>query len=151
MAEINLSSATRAAWAINIGYDAISYTGNIINSIYTVNGTTGVLNNGLASWGGASNSPLTKGATTAFTTTTLSPAERQFQTGTRRDKFGSAASISSTRWTISTNIQHEHKEGTLEEFLRETYGGQAFTLPVDYDTDRFDLIGGLQRSRLPCR
>ena len=41
--------------------------------------------------------------------------------------------------TFSTNIQHEHKEGTLEESLRETYGGEAFTMPVDYDTDRFDL------------
>ena len=140
MAEINLSFGDQGSWGVHIGYDATSYTGNIIDSIYTVSGATGVLNNNLAPWGGASNSPSKKGATTAFTTTTLSPAEQQFQTGTRRDKVEVAGQYVLDEWTFSTAIQHEHKEGSLEESLRETYGGQAFTLPVDYDTDRFDLI-----------
>lgn len=138
-AEISLKIGNQGTWGLTADYNAISYAGNIIDSIYTVNGTSGTLNNNFTAWGGASNNPLTKGATTSFTTTTLTPAEKQFQVGTRRDilQFGGQYLIGD--WTLNANIRHEHKRGTLEESLRETYGGQAFTLPIDYDTDRFDL------------
>jgi MtrB/PioB family decaheme-associated outer membrane protein len=138
-AEINVSFGHQGTWGITAGYDAISYTGNIIDSIYTVTGATANMNNGFLDWGGASNSPLTKGSVTSFKTTTLNPAELPFQVGTRRDilQFGGHYDVDD--WTISANIRHEHKQGSLEESVYETYGGQAFTLPVDYDTDRFDL------------
>lgn len=138
-AEISVRFGNQGTWGIAADYDAVSYTGNIINSIYTVNGTSGVLNDNLAAWGGATNDPLKKGTTTAFTTTTLSPYEHPFQVGTRRDIFQFGGQYILDDWTINVNVGHEHKEGTLEESLRETYGGQAFTMPVDYDTDRFDL------------
>jgi hypothetical protein len=138
-AEISVSFGDQGKWGITAGYDAISYTGNIINSIYTVDGTTGMLNNNLAAWGGATNDPLHKGTTTAFTTLTLTPAEKPFQVGTRRDTLQLGGQYILGDWTFSTNIRHEHREGTLEESLRATYGGMAFTMPVDYDTDRFDL------------
>ena len=121
MAEINLSFGDQGSWGVNIGYDATSYTGNIIDPIYTVTGNTGVLNNNLAPWGGASNSPSTKGGTTAFTTTTLSPAEQQFQVGTRRDKVEVGGQYILDEWTFSTAIQHEHKEGTLEISSRDLW------------------------------
>ena len=138
-AEIRLSFGHQGTWGITADYDAISYTGNIINSIYTVDGTTGILNNNLAPWGGATNNPLHKGATTAFTTLTLTPAEKAFQVGTRRDAIQLGGQYILDDWTFSTNVRHEHREGSLEESLRATYGGMAFTMPVDYDTDRFDL------------
>ncbi|MBU6298477.1 MAG: MtrB/PioB family outer membrane beta-barrel protein, partial [Alphaproteobacteria bacterium] len=76
---------------------------------------------------------------TSFNTTTISPAANPVQVGTRRDilQFGGHYDIDD--WTISANIRHEHKQGSLEESYYGTYGGMAFTLPVDYDTDRFDL------------
>ena len=138
-AQVNVEFGQQGIWKITAGYGAISYTGNIIDSIYTVNGTTGALNNGLAAWGGATNSPLHKGATTAFTTKTLTPAEQAFEVGTRRDALQIGGQYIDGDWTIAAAVQHEHKQGSLEESLRETYGGQAFTMPVDYDTDRFDL------------
>lgn len=138
-AEIYLDFGHQGTWGITASYVATSYTGNIIDSIYTVNGSTGVLNDNLASWGGASNAPLTKGTTTALTSATLSPHEKAFQTGTRRDMMQVGGQYVFENWTVSTNIQHEHKQGSLEESLRQTYGGMAFTLPVDFNTDRFDL------------
>ena len=138
-AELGVAFGEQGRWGVTAGYDAISYTGNIIDSIYTVTGTEGVLNNGLAPSGGASNSPPTAGPVTSFNTTTLSPAEKPFQTGTRRDILTFGGKYIVDDWTFTVGIRHDHKNGTLEESLRETYGGQAFTLPIDYDTDRFDV------------
>jgi hypothetical protein len=138
-AEIDLSFGEQGKWGVAVGYDAITYTGNIIDSLWTVTGTTGTYNNGLVPFGGASNSPLSKGSVTSFTTTTLAPYEQQFQTGTRRDILTVGGQYDLDDWTIKADIRHEHKEGSLEESLRETYGGMPFTLPVDFDTDRFDL------------
>lgn len=139
-AEISVSFGDQGKWGVTADYNAISYTGNIIDSIYTVNGATGTLNNGFPAWGGATNAPLHAGPITSYTTTTLSPAEQQFQVGTRRDilQFG-AQYILGDDWTINTNVRHEHKEGTFEESYYGAYGGMAFTMPVDYDTDRFDV------------
>lgn len=138
-AEISLAFGHQGSWGVTADYSATTYTGNIISSLWTVKGALGTLNNGLVPYGGASNSPLTKGTTTAFTTATLGSKFNQFQTGTRRDKVEVGGKVELDEWTIASNIQHEHKQGTLEESLRETYGGMAFTLPVDYDTNRFDI------------
>jgi hypothetical protein len=138
-AEIDLSFGEQGKWGVNLGYDAITYTGNIIDSLWTITGTTGTYNNGLVPFGGASNGPLTKGSVTSFTTATLAPYEQQFQTGTRRDILTVGGQVDLDDWTIKADIKHEHKVGSLEESLRETYGGMPFTLPVDFDTDRFDL------------
>lgn len=139
MADVSVKFGEQGTWKISLGYDAISYTGNIIDSIYTMNGATGTLNNGLLPYGGATNIPMVKGATTAFTTTTLSPAEAPVAVGTRRDILQGGGQYILDDWTVNVNIRHEHKEGSLEESLRETYGGQAFAMPIDFDTDRFDV------------
>lgn len=138
-AEIGIDVGNQGTWGFTADYDAISYAGNVINSIYTVNGTTGMLNNNFPAWGGASNNPLQAGPITSYTTDTLSPAEKKFQVGTRRDILQFSGHYLFEDWVFAANVRHEHKEGTLEESLRETYGGQAFTMPVDYDTDRVDV------------
>ena len=142
-AELNFSIGEQGTWGFTAGYNAISYTGNIIYSLWTVNGATGTLNNGLAAWGGATNSPLTIGTRTSFTALTLAPyLTNRYQTGTRRDILQFGGQYISGDWIIKSNVRHEHKEGTVEESLRETYGGMAFTMPVDFDTDRFDVSAG---------
>ena len=138
-AEISVAFGEQGTWGITADYDAISYTGNIINSLYTVTGNVATPNDFLPAWGGASNSPFTVGSTTSFNTTTITPYMHEFQVGTRRDilKFGGHYIVGD--WTIDARIRHEHKQGSLEESLRMTYSGAAFTLPVDYDTDNFTL------------
>lgn len=140
-AEINVAFGEQGTWGVTASYNAISYTGNIISSLWTVNGNTGFVNNNLLPMGGASNSPLTKGTvlSTNFTVATLTPNFKQFETGTRRDQLDVGAKVELDQWTIATHIQHEHKQGSLEESIRQTWGGMAFTLPVDFDTDRFDV------------
>lgn len=136
---IDLRIGHQGQWAIDTGYQAITYTGNIINSIFTMNGTTATLNNGLAAFGGATNVPMQRGTVTSFTVPQLMQAERPFQTGTRRDIFHLGGKYQVGDWTITSGIRHEHKEGSLEQSLRLNYGGQAFTMPIDYDTDRIDI------------
>ena len=132
-------------------YDAISYTGNIINSIYTINGHQGSLNGSLTNWGGAtSQTGPTPGTVTAVTAGQLASAEQPFQVGTRRDIVGLTGTYTWGDWTITGAVRHEHKEGTVEESFGEgaLIAGQAFTLPVDYDTDRYDVSASYHSAQL---
>jgi MtrB/PioB family decaheme-associated outer membrane protein len=138
-AEINLAFGEQGKWGVAASYNAISYTGNIISSLWTMNGNVGTVNTGLLAMGGASNSPLTKGTVTAYTVATLAPNFKQFETGTRRDQVDVSGKYELDEWTFTSHVQHEHKQGSLEESIRQTYGGMAFQLPVDFDTDRFDV------------
>ena len=61
-----------------------------------------------------------------------------FQTGTRRDIIGGDFKYMYGDWTFTGAIRHEHKEGSMEEAFDGPYGGTAFALPIDYDTDRYD-------------
>ena len=65
-AELSVEFGNQGSWGVKLDYDAITYTGNIIDSIYTVNGATGTLNNGFPAWGGATNDPLQVGAITKY-------------------------------------------------------------------------------------
>jgi hypothetical protein len=136
---IDLRVGNQGQWGIDAGYNAITYTGNIISSIFTVNGTTGTLNNGFPAWGGATNVPPLAGPITSYTVSQLMQAEERFQTGTRRDIFHLNGKYIIGHWTIASGVRHEHKEGSLEQSLRLNYGGVAFTQPVDYNTDRLDV------------
>ena len=138
-AAIELRVGQQGTWGLRAYYNSISYTGNIIDSLYTVSGATATLNGGLAPWGGASPYQTGKGPVTSFTVAGLAPYLLPYQVGTRRDILGAEGKLIWGDWTFSSSIRHEHKEGTMEESLRETYGGQAFAMPIDYDTDRFEL------------
>jgi MtrB/PioB family decaheme-associated outer membrane protein len=130
-------------------YDAISYTGNIIDSIYTINGNIGTLNGGLPPWGGAAlGGPA---GVTSYTPAQIAAAERSYQVGTRRDIVGLTGTFTWNDWTITAAIRHEHKEGTLEESFDGAYGGTAFTLPIDYDTERYDVSASYNTPQLQAQ
>ena len=136
-------------------YDAISYTGNIIDSIWTMNGNQGTVNpmTGVAKepFGGAG--PGTVGATTAavITPKELVSGELPYQMGTRRDIVGLTGKYTVGDWTITGALREEHKEGSVEELLNlgsDAYGGAAFALPVDYDTQRYDVSAAYSTPQL---
>ena len=129
-------------WEAGLAYDAITYTGNVIDSIYNVNGGQATLNSGLTPWGGA-----TAGAPSSITKTFLTipvlsatGAMQPVQTGTRRDILGGTFKYFYGDWTFNGAFRHEYKEGSLEESFIGPWGGTAFALPIDYTTDRYDVI-----------
>jgi MtrB/PioB family decaheme-associated outer membrane protein len=143
-AEAKFDVGDQGKWGVIGYYDAISYTGNIIDSIYTIDGNQGFLNGHLTKWGGVTSATVAPTAGTyasALTAGQLASAEQPFQTGTRRDIVGLTGTYTLGDWTIAGAVRHEHKEGTVEESFGEGayVVGQAFTLPVDYDTDRYDV------------
>jgi MtrB/PioB family decaheme-associated outer membrane protein len=150
-ASLNFAFGSQGQWGIDAWYNAISYTGNIIDSIYTINGDTAVLN-GLKPWGGATNSPRKEGTpTTGFAypnSLKIAAAEQPYQVGTRRDRVGLNGKYLWNDWTFRFAVSHEHKEGTLEESIDESWGGQAFTLPVNYDTDTLRLTAAYSTAQL---
>ena len=123
-----------------MNYDAITYTGNVINSLYTVSGSTAFLNPGLLPYGGALSQTNRTGAATNYTIQQLQAtgAMLPLQTGTRRNIFGGNFHYTWGDWTFTGAVRHEHKEGSMEESYYGWKGGMAFALPVDYDTDRYD-------------
>jgi hypothetical protein len=171
-ATVKFDVGDQGHWGLIGYYDAISYTGNIIDSIYTINGATGTLNNpgglGLTQWGGATlgaagpiigynalvgNVPLTYNSKTGNTATIYANAIPlgaflPFETGTRRDIVGLTGKYTWGDWTITGALRHEHKEGTVEETFDGLYGGTAFTLPVDYDTERYDVSAAYSTHQL---
>jgi hypothetical protein len=135
---LGFRAGDQGIWEAGITYDAITYTGNVIDSLYNVTGNTAVLNNGLAPWGRATT---TKAGTTSFTVPQLTAtgAMRPFQTGVRRDIIGGNFKFNWDEWTFKGAYSHEHKEGSMEESFDGPWGGTAFGLPVNYDTDRYDM------------
>ena len=148
-ATLRFNIGDQGHWGIIGYYDAISYTGNIINSIYTISGHTGTLNGGLAPWGGATLNAA--GPTTVLTPAMANSAEQPYQVGTRRDIVGLTGTYKWNDWTITGAVRHEHKEGTLEESFDGTKGGEAFTLPIDYDTDRYDVSASYNTYQLQAQ
>ncbi len=135
---LEFRAGNQGTWEVGVTYDAITYTGNVIDSLYTVTGNLATLNNGLQSWGGATATKV--GSVTSFTIAKLGAtgAMQPFQTGTRRDIFGGNFKFNWGDWTFSGALRHEHKEGSMEESFDGPYGGTAFALPINYDTDRYD-------------
>lgn len=138
---IDLNFGQQGRWESSIGYDSISYTGNVIDSIYTIHGNQATLNGNLQPWGGATAGAGTGLNKTFYTIPNLlaSGAEQPFQTGTRRDIVSGNFKYIQGDWTYSGAVRHEHKEGSMEESFDGPWGGTAFALPIDYDTDRYDL------------
>ena len=50
---LEFKAGDQGIWEFGVTYDSITYTGNVIDSLYNVNGGMATLNNGLAPWGGA--------------------------------------------------------------------------------------------------
>ena len=141
---VGFKAGDQGTWGVNGYYNAITYTGNPIESFYTINGSQGFLNPGLRTFGGAAspttatagvltNTPAITGAQLAATNAFL-----PVQTGTRRDIVGGDFKYIWNNWTVTGAFRHEHKEGSLEESFTGPWAGTAFAMPVDYDTDRYD-------------
>jgi MtrB/PioB family decaheme-associated outer membrane protein len=136
---IALKVGEQGTWSFGVTYDAITYTGNVIDSIYTVTGSKATLNNNLAPWGGATS--LAAGPTTSFTVAGLNAtgAMLPVQVGTRRDILGANFKYQWQDWTFTGAIRHEEKNGSMEEAFDGPWGGTAFAMPINYVTDRYDL------------
>jgi MtrB/PioB family decaheme-associated outer membrane protein len=143
----------QGSWGVYAGYDAITYVGNTIQSPYY---PSGLISPGLRAYGGA---PSMTSATGAYTTITTAGSATSYSaanyanglltldTGTRRDIFKGGAKFYWDNWLITSDISHEHKEGTLDQ---STYFGvnPAFALPINYDTDRFDVKAAYASKKL---
>ncbi len=68
--EVNLNFGRQGTWEGGLYYDAITYTGNVIDSIYSMNGNHGTLNNGFPAYGGATSGAA--GPNTVYTVNQLS-------------------------------------------------------------------------------
>jgi outer membrane protein OmpA-like peptidoglycan-associated protein len=140
---LGLKFGQQGTWSFGLSLDSITYTGNVIDSLYTIYGNQGVLNNGLAPFGGAtSQTAATPGAVTSAQLTAArlaaTGAMQPFQTGTRRDAVGTDFKYIWNDWTFTGAFVHEHKEGSMEEAAYSAYGGTAFAMPINYDTNRYD-------------
>jgi hypothetical protein len=153
---VGFRAGDQGTWGVGVNYEAIIYTGNVIDSIYGVGGSSAVLNPGLTPFGGATpghrgtffssttGTPSTPAATQAAD---LGAAMEAIQTGTRRDIIGANFKYMWDNWTFSGALRHEHKEGSMEESFDGPYGGTAFALPVNYDTDRYDATASYNTRR----
>jgi hypothetical protein len=135
---LGLNFGQQGTWEGRIDFRSIPYTGNIIDSPYTVNGSQAALNSGLTLFGGAT--PSARGPITGYTVPTLNAtsAEQPFLVGTRRDIVDSNFNFIRGDWTFTGAASHQHKQGSMEESYVGTYGGTAFTLPIDYEINRYD-------------
>ena len=135
---VGFKAGDQGTWEAGVNYNAITYTGNVIDSLYTPNGSHPSLNPGLTPYGGATFGAA--GPITAYTIPQLTAtgAMLPVQTGTRRDIIGADFKYILGDWTFSGAFRHEHKEGSMEEAYIGANGGMAFALPIDYDTDRYD-------------
>jgi hypothetical protein len=156
-AEAKFEVGDQGKWGVIGYYDAISYTGNIIDSFWTMNGNHGTVNpmTGLTEpWGGAGLTGAPPGTTAgAITPAQLASGEQPYQMGTRRDIVGLTGTYKWGDWTITGAFRQEHKEGSVEESvsmgpLGDGYGGAAFALPVDYDTQRYDVSAAYSTPQL---
>ncbi|MBV8132573.1 MAG: MtrB/PioB family outer membrane beta-barrel protein, partial [Alphaproteobacteria bacterium] len=135
---LGLNFGEQGAWESALGFRSIPYTGNIIDSLYNVNGGQAALNPNLIPFGGAT--PTKAGPITGFTVPTLNStgAEQPFLVGTRRDILDGNFKKIWGDWTFTGEINHQNKRGSLEESYVGTFAGTAFTLPIDYDMTRYD-------------
>ena len=140
---LGFQAGHQGTWSFGAYLNSITYTGNVIDSLYTIYGNQAVLNAGLTPFGGATSQTVaTPGAhTSAFYTAAVlgkTGAELPEETGTRRNSVGVDFKYIWGDWTITGAFNHEHKEGSMEESAYSSYSGVAFTLPINYDTDRYD-------------
>ena len=137
---VGINFGRQGTWETGLSYDSITYTGNVIDSIYTVNGATATLNPSLKAWGGATaTAPGTiPSSELTIPVLTASGAMQPVQTGTRRDIFDGNFKYFNGDWSFIGAFRHEHKQGSLEESYFGPFQGVAFALPIDYTTERYD-------------
>lgn len=119
-------------WDATLAYDGIAFQQS--DNFHTLFGSSGELLNGLTPK--SINTTASNAAGAARVNQYLSAVEL----GTRRDKLNGQFSYAGIPdWTLSTKMEHEHKQGTKRNSLL-FFNSNVFAEipePVDYDTDRF--------------
>ena len=142
LGSVNLNFGQQGTWEARLGFDSISYTGNVIDSIYTNNNrSVATLNSGLTPWGGASATAAGSITKSTLTVPVLAGtgAMQPYQVGTRRDISTGGFKYIYGKWTFAGGVRYEHKYGSLEDSFDGPWGGTAFALPIDYDTGTYDV------------
>ncbi|HEY1932645.1 MAG TPA: MtrB/PioB family outer membrane beta-barrel protein [Acetobacteraceae bacterium] len=136
---LGLRFGNQGTWEAGFFANSITYTGNVVDSLYTTSRNQATLNPGVSAYGGAL--PGTKGSITSYMVPSLlaTGAILPTQVGTRRDSIGGNFKYLWNNWNFTGAFNYEHKEGSLEESFDGPWGGTAFAMPVDYDTERYDL------------
>lgn len=139
---VALDFGQQGTWETHLAFDSISYTGNVIDSIYRdTNSSVAILNNGLTPWGGATEfapGGLTKSGLT-IPALIATGGMRPFQTGTRRDRTKANFKYIDGNWTFVGSLWHEHKYGSMEESFFGPWGGTAFAQPINYITNTYNI------------
>lgn len=135
--EVNVTAGQQGTWKVDAHYDAITYTGQTFYSPYT---SSGSLAPGLQAFGGYDGVTAGSGHNLNYYATHTLPMLRE-TAGTRRDIGGAEGKYIIGDWTISTGLQHEHKEGTKLQTMYGSAIGTAFPEPVNYDTDQYNVQG----------
>lgn len=139
---IALNFGQQGTWETHIAFDSISYTGNVVDSMYRdTNSSMAILNNGLTPWGGATESTIGGVTKSSFDIPTLlaTGAIQPFQTGTRRDRTKANFKYIYGHWTFVGSLWHEHKYGSMENSFFGPWGGTVFTQPINYITNTYNL------------
>lgn len=122
----------QGSWDARIAYDGIAFQQS--DNFHTAFGSSGELLNGLTPR--SINTTASNAAGVARLRQYLSAVE----VGTRRDKLSGQLSYAGLPdWTLSSKLEHEHKQGTKINSLL-FFNSSVFAAipePVDYDTDRF--------------
>jgi MtrB/PioB family decaheme-associated outer membrane protein len=91
-----------------------------------------------------------------------------YNIGTQRDVFTGTGKFQWNDWTITASMRHEHKEGTQANSLNITGTASPtssslntpvalssamgyFAQPVDYDTDRYDIMAAYSTQRFQAQ
>jgi MtrB/PioB family decaheme-associated outer membrane protein len=151
-ASVGVKLGQQGRWGVTATYDAISYAGNTINSLYDKSGNLAA---GLPVWGGT---PL-DGPPTSLTAgfyndqpSLLAQAMQHLTTGTRRDIVGGTGSYRWGAFSITAGLRHEHKDGSMEQTMFNPFiTSTTFAQPIDYDTDRGELTLAYATKRLQAQ
>jgi MtrB/PioB family decaheme-associated outer membrane protein len=159
--ELGLTLSQQGVWKAGVSYNAITYNGQTIMSPYN---SSGGLAPGLVPFGGQVQTGTSKTGAPIFGAVPAAGAfgtaayylnhpfpEFDEATGTRRDIFGLNGKYIIDAWTITSEVKHEHKEGTVVQSADFSNAGIAFPQPVDYDTDRFNLTAAFNSKRLQAQ
>ena len=133
---VNLKVGNQGSWGLTVGWDAMSFVqSNNYTSVFDKNGA--IVNGAPGSAGYA----VSSAASTTFAAHNA-PYAVQNLVGTRRDKGSVDLNGQFGNWKLSTGLTHEHKEGTIGSSMEMGGSNSSFAaiiLPINYDTDRYDL------------
>ncbi|MDR3415601.1 MAG: MtrB/PioB family decaheme-associated outer membrane protein [Nevskia sp.] len=149
-ASLNLRVGEQGHWGISAGYDAMTYWGS--DHFTSILDNNGNLSPGFK----AKLTPTTTNGLTVVcgTTTNCNGTELTTNVGTRRDKGMLGWTYHIGHIDLSSDVVHEHKEGTLEQAMTtagSNTGFISFPMPINYDTDTLTVAAAYNTERLQAK